>query len=59
MNKQAVAIIYADGTIEVVAPTSVGALLIGAERIRNSVQGLQVMPPQPDVPPELEQANDD
>lgn len=49
-SKQPVAIIYSDGSIEVVAPTSVGALLIGAQRIEASVQQLQVMPPQAQPP---------
>jgi hypothetical protein len=52
MNKQIVAVVYDTGEVEVTAPTSIGVLLAGSERLRHAVQQMTVYPP---TPPEPEQ----
>jgi hypothetical protein len=44
MEKKIVAVVYSTGEVEVVAPTSIGVLLVGADRLRNAVQQMGVMP---------------
>lgn len=52
MERQIVAVVYSTGEVEVVAPTSIGVLLVGADRLRNAVQQMGVMPAVPETAPE-------
>lgn len=54
MDKHIVAVVYDTGEVEVTAPTSIGVLLAGSERLRHAVQQMTVYPPTPPTP-EMEQ----